>query len=72
MRLQSNTTDMFIVEQYFVNNKPHIATSKLYIKIQTEVRYVIIIIIIIIIIKVKFTLEQATKAQRGSRGIALL
>jgi hypothetical protein len=23
-------------------------------------------------IKVKFTLEQATKAQRGSRGIALL
>jgi len=30
------------------------------------------IIIIIIIIKVKFTLEQATKAQRGSRGIAIL
>jgi hypothetical protein len=28
--------------------------------------------IIIIIIKVKFTLEQSTKAQRGSRGIALL
>jgi len=27
---------------------------------------------IIIIIKVKFTLEQSTKAQRGSRGIALL
>jgi len=23
-------------------------------------------------VKVKFTLEQATKAQRGSRGIALL
>jgi hypothetical protein len=23
-------------------------------------------------IKIKFTLEQATKAQRGSRGIALL
>jgi len=30
------------------------------------------IIIIIIIIKVKFTLEHTTKAQRGSRGIALL
>jgi len=28
--------------------------------------------IIIIIIKVKFTLEQATKAHKGSRGIALL
>ena len=27
--------------------------------------------IIIIIIKVKFTPEQATKAQRGSRGIAI-
>jgi hypothetical protein len=26
----------------------------------------------IIKVKVKFTLEQATKAQRGSRGIALL
>jgi metal-sulfur cluster biosynthetic enzyme len=24
------------------------------------------------VVKVKFTLEQATKAQRGSRGIALL
>ena len=34
----------------------------------------IIIIIIIIIIKItlKFTLHQATKAQRWSRGIALL
>jgi len=32
----------------------------------------IIIIIIIIIIEVNFNLEQATKAQRGSRGIALL
>jgi hypothetical protein len=30
------------------------------------------IITIIIIIIIKFTLEQATKAQRGSRGIALL
>jgi hypothetical protein len=30
------------------------------------------IIIILIIIKVKFTIEQATKAQKGSRGIALL
>ena len=29
-------------------------------------------VIIIIIIKVKFTLEHATKAQRESRGIALL
>ena len=33
---------------------------------------IIIIIIIIMIIKVKFTLEQATKAQRGRRGIAVL
>jgi hypothetical protein len=33
--------------------------------------YVVIIIIIIIII-IKFSLEQATKAQRGSRGIVLL
>jgi len=32
---------------------------------------IIIIIIIIIIIKVKFALEQATKAQRGSRCITL-
>ena len=32
----------------------------------------IIIIIIIIIMKVLFTLEQATKVQWGSRGIALL
>jgi hypothetical protein len=32
----------------------------------------IVIIIIVMIIKVKFTLEKATKAQRGSRGIALL
>ena len=32
----------------------------------------IIIIIIIIAVKVKVTLEQATKAQRGIRGIALL
>ena len=32
----------------------------------------VIIIIIIIIIIIKFTLEQATKAQRGSRGIAIL
>jgi len=31
-----------------------------------------IIIIIIIMVTVKFTLEQATKAQRGSRGVALL
>jgi len=31
-----------------------------------------IIIIIIMNVKVKFTPEQATKAQRGSRGIALL
>jgi len=31
-----------------------------------------IIIIIIIIIEIKFTQEQATKAQRGSRGIAIL
>jgi hypothetical protein len=30
------------------------------------------IIIIIIIIKVKFILVKATKAQRGSRGIAVL
>jgi hypothetical protein len=34
--------------------------------------YAITIIIIIILVKVKFTLEQATKAQRGSRGIAVL
>jgi len=27
---------------------------------------------LLIKVKVKFTLEQATKAQRGSRGIALL
>jgi len=33
---------------------------------------IIIIIIIIIIIKVKFTLEWATKTQRGKRGTALL
>jgi hypothetical protein len=32
----------------------------------------LIIIIIIIIIKVKFTLEQATKAHRRSKCIALL
>ena len=32
---------------------------------------IIIIIIIIIIIEVKFTLKQATKAQRGSRDIAV-
>ena len=32
----------------------------------------IIIIIIIIAVKVKVTLEQATKAQRGIRGIGLL
>ena len=32
----------------------------------------IIIIIIIIKVKLKFTLEQATKAHRGSKGIALL
>ena len=31
-----------------------------------------IIIIIIIILIIKFTLEQATKAQRGSRCVALL
>jgi hypothetical protein len=30
------------------------------------------IMIIIIIVKVKAILEQATRAQRGSRGIALL
>jgi hypothetical protein len=30
------------------------------------------ITIIIIKVKVQFTLEQATKAQRGSRGIAIL
>ena len=30
------------------------------------------LIIIIIIINVKITLEQATKGQRGSRGVALL
>ena len=38
-------------------------------------RFIIVIIIIIIIIirqKVKFTLEQAMKAQRESRSIALL
>ena len=33
---------------------------------------IIIIIIIIKTVKVNFTLEQATKAQRGSRVIALL
>jgi hypothetical protein len=27
---------------------------------------------VLYVVKVKFTLEQATKAQRGSRGIALL
>ena len=31
-----------------------------------------VIIIILIIIIVKFTLEQAMKAQRGSRGIVIL
>ena len=34
--------------------------------------HIIIIIIIIIIIKVRFTLEQATKAHRRSRGLAVL
>ena len=33
---------------------------------------IIIIIIIIIKVNVKFTLKQATKAQRGIRGIALI
>jgi hypothetical protein len=33
---------------------------------------IIIIIIIILLLKVKFTLEQAAKTQRGSRCIALL
>jgi hypothetical protein len=30
------------------------------------------LIVIVVKVKVKFSLEQATKAQRGSRGIALL
>jgi len=34
--------------------------------------YEIIIIIIIMTIIINFTLEEATKAQRGSRGIVLL
>ena len=38
----------------------------------TTTTIIIIIIIIIIAVKVKVTLEQATKAQRGIRGIALL
>jgi hypothetical protein len=36
------------------------------------IKVIIIIIVIMIKVKVKFTLEQTTKAQRGSRGIALL
>ena len=38
----------------------------------TQPPRIIIIIIIIIKVKVKVALEQATKSQRGSRGIALL
>jgi undecaprenyl pyrophosphate phosphatase UppP len=37
-----------------------------------NVRIIIIIIIIIIKVKVKFTPEQTTKTQMGSRGIVLL
>jgi uncharacterized membrane protein len=33
---------------------------------------VVVVVIVVMIGKVKFTLEQATKAQRGSRFIALL
>jgi len=33
---------------------------------------VVVVVVVVLIGKVKFTLEQATKAQRGSRFIALL
>ena len=37
-----------------------------------EYRNLFVVYTIYICIKVKFNLEQATKAQKGSRGIALL
>jgi hypothetical protein len=52
-----------------VNKVP--ASSTLFM-CSRRVLTVIIIIIIIIIIKVKVALEQATKAERGSRSIVLL
>jgi len=42
------------------------------IGVQTFYIYICVCVCVYIYIYIKYTLEQATKAQRGSRGIALL
>jgi hypothetical protein len=44
---------------HFINTVLNIRVAKIWVKVKVK-------------IKVKFTLEQATKSQRGSRGIAVL
>jgi hypothetical protein len=51
---------------------PLLLLSRLLLQLPPPPIIIIIIIIIKVKVKVKFTLEQATKGHRGSRGTALL